>query len=154
MRIAIGTDHRGFDHKEYLKTHKELAGRTIDWIDMGTNNKKPADYPVYAQKVCIALHNGQAQRGILLCGTGAGMAIVANRYLGIYAALVWSVELAKLSIEHDNSNILVLPADYVSREETVAMVTAWLQNEFLEGRHGRRVHEIDAIGGVNIHPYL
>lgn len=149
MKIAIGTDHRGFEHKEHLKSSQVLISKNIVWFDKGSYAYDPHDdYPPYAVAVCSALQHKEADLGILLCGTGAGMSIVANRYQGIYAALVWNPELARLSKEHDNANVLVLPADYCTVKQAEDMVIAWLDGAFLHGRHQRRIEEIDAMGGL------
>lgn len=139
MKIAIGADHNGFQAKEYLK--QALAD--MEWLDMGTSNEERTDYPIFAKKVSEAILNGEAQQGILLCGTGVGMAIVANRFSGIYAGLVWNEEVARLAKEDDNVNVLVLPADFLSHEQMDAMVRAWLSAQFNEGRYAERIAMID-----------
>ncbi len=145
MKIAIGADHRGFSDKEYIKQHVVIKEDPIEWLDVGTFDGDQADYPVFAQKVCRALLDGQADRGILLCGTGIGMAIVANRFPKIYAGLAWNEEVARLSREDDNANVLVLPSDFVSEELAVTMVNAWLTAKFNGGRHQERIAMIDQL---------
>lgn len=142
-RIAIGSDHRGFALKEYLQQHIDAT-----WRDVGCNSAQACDYPLYVPPVCTAVRAGEVDYGILLCGSGVGMAIAANRFVGIYAALVWSPETARLSKEHDNANILVLPADFITDTDAVLCVQAWLGATFLGGRHQRRLEEIDALCGV------
>jgi len=143
MKIAIGADHRGFEIKEIIQETITLQTDHVEWIDMGAFNAESSDYPLFAQAVCEEILQGRAELGVLLCGTGVGMAIAANRYKKIYAALAWNREVARLSREHDFANILVLPADYMSGEYAVACVRAWLQAEPLKDRHERRVEMID-----------
>lgn len=150
MHIAIGTDHRGFNLKNDIKqniTHDNV-GNEIQWIDVGCFSDVSCDYPVEARQVVKAIQSGQAQLGILLCGTGAGMAIAANRFSGIYATLVWDVTTARLAREHDVANILVLPADFITYDQTRAMINAWLSANFEGGRHKRRIDQIDSFGGL------
>lgn len=138
--IAIGADHRGYEYKQLLK--EQLSNYTI--IDVGTDSKERCDFPVPAQAVCQAIQDGKAEYGILLCGSGIGMSIAANRFSGIYAALVWNVQLATLAKQHDNANILVIPADFVSIQEAQKMVQAWLETKFLGDRYQQRIDLIDA----------
>lgn len=144
MNIAIGADHRGFDHKEYIKKQVILKENPITWIDVGATSKERSDYPIFAQLVVQEMEQGNADYGILICGSGVGMAIAANRTPGIYAAIVWNKEVAAVSKEHDNANILVLPSDFVSKEQSVEMVIAWLQARFKEGRYQERLDMIDS----------
>lgn len=146
MKIAIGADHRGFEIKEIIKESMTLQTDDVTWVDVGAFNTESSDYPVFAQAVCEEILNGWVDRGVLLCGTGVGIAMAANRYKKIYAALAWNREVARLSREHDFANVLVLPADYMSGEYAVACVRAWLQAEPLEDRHMRRVEMIDRLG--------
>jgi len=139
MKIAIGADHRGFAHKEFIK--QALAD--VEWVDVGAYNDERSDYPLFARKVVQAMQDKKADCGVLLCGTGVGMAVAANRYNQMYAALVWNKEIARQSKSHDNANILVLPSDYVSPDQAVAMIRAWLETEFLAGRYAERVNMID-----------
>jgi ribose 5-phosphate isomerase B len=141
--IVIGADHRGFRYKTSLINRFMIEGHTINWIDVGTYDETRTDYPEYARLACEKIESGQAQCGILICGTGGGMAIVANRYKGIYAAVVWNDQVAKLSKEYDNVNVLVIPADFVTEDEMHSMVHAWLSASFLEGRYQKRISMID-----------
>lgn len=141
MIIALGSDHHGVAYKELIKN--KFPAHT--WIDVGCHSAALCDYPIYAQAVVQAITSGKAQAGVLLCGTGVGMAIAANRCAGIYAGLAWNEEIARLNKEHDNVNVLVLPADYVTDTQVVAMVNAWLQASFLGGRHQERMEEIDRL---------
>lgn len=145
MKIAIGTDHRGFHMKlllkEQLRTFKE---QPIEWLDAGCFTAQRCDYPEFAVKVCQEVLKGTADCGVLICGSGVGMSIAANRFSGIYAALVWHEETAKLAKEHDGANVLVLPSDFVSTHDALAMVRAWLNASFLGGRYQARLTMIDS----------
>ena len=144
MKIAIGADHRGFLFKEILKKHSNLAGHYIQWIDVGAFDAQRSDYPVFVDAVCKKLQAGQADLGVLLCGSGVGMSIAANRNTGIYAALVWNEAVAKQSRQDDKANVLVLPADYITEPEMLCIVTAWLSAHFKGGRYQERIAMIDA----------
>ncbi|TET06231.1 RpiB/LacA/LacB family sugar-phosphate isomerase [Candidatus Dependentiae bacterium] len=148
MIIAIGNDHHGFEQKRIIKEQLQLPHYTIEWLDAGSFSTERVDYPSYGIAVARALCKGQAQYGILLCGTGVGMAIVTNRFKGIYAALAWNEELAQKSKEDDNANILVIPSDYVTNEQVVSMITAWLSAPFKGGRYQDRITMIDKLGGA------
>lgn len=139
MNIAIGADHRGFLHKELVK--KSVTD--VTWIDAGAFDDERSDYPIFAHKVVQHMLDGTADYGVLICSTGVGMAMAANRYNGIYAALVWNEEVAQQSKSHDNANVLVIPSDYVSQDIAVSMIRAWLKTEFLGGRYAMRVDMID-----------
>ncbi len=142
MKIAIGTDHRGVTLKNYLMH----TITDIDWIDMGAFDQERTDYPIYAHMVVSAMLHNEADAGILLCGSGVGMSIAANRFDGIYAALVWNEDVARSSKEHDNANIIVLPADFIQAEQAAAMVRAWRKACFLGGRYQERVAMINTHG--------
>ena len=148
MNIVIGTDHRGFKQKEYIKSELSIPGNTISWIDVGCFSSESCDYPSFAKKVAQIIQSGKAEHGILLCGSGVGISIAANRFSGIYAALVWNEDSARLSRQHDKANVLVLPADFVSNEKAVAMIKTWLGATFLGNRHQQRIDIIDSFGGV------
>ena len=111
MTLVIGADHRGFELKKHIMGVTHVGSTQMSWLDVGAFTPERSDYPEFAIAACHALQAGKAGGGILLCGTGAGMAIAANRFEGIFAALVWTVELAVLSKTHDNANVLVLPSD-------------------------------------------
>jgi len=146
INIVIGADHRGFLHKEYLKQHLILDNCSITWHDVGAKNSERSDYPVYAKQVVeIMRAEGPAELGIMICGSGIGMAIVANRYSGIYAAVAWNTAVARFAAEHDKVNVLSIPADFVSQEEMVLIVHAWLAADFLGGRYQKRIDMIDKI---------
>lgn len=139
MILAIGSDHRGFDLKAYLME----ALPEHEWIDVGAYDIERSDFPKFALTVCQELMEGRAERGILICASGIGMSIAANRVRGIYAALCWTEETARLACEHDGANILVLPSNFLSHEEAKLMVVAWLKATFLGGRYQERLESID-----------
>jgi len=139
MKIAIGSDHRGFAHKTYIKQHCSLA----QWVDVGTYNDTRTDYPLYAAKVVDLMLAGRVDCGVLLCGSGIGMAIFANRRPGIYAGVVWNSDIARQAKEEDNANIVVLPSDFVSHEQSVEIIQVWLSATFKGGRYAQRLAMID-----------
>lgn len=139
MKITIGADHRGFQ----LKTKIIEYFDHYEWLDVGTYSEQRTDYPIYAKRVCQDIKQEGAQRGILLCGSGIGACIAANRNKGIYAALCWNPEVARMAVEDDGANVLVLPADFVSPEQAFAIVQAWLKAEFKGGIYQRRLDMID-----------
>jgi ribose 5-phosphate isomerase B len=142
VKIAIGSDHRGFLYKKQLI---ESFSR-VEWIDLGCESEKRCDFPLYVKKVVAQIYNETAQKGIMICGTGVGMSVAANRFKGVYAALAWNSEIAKLSRQHNNSNILVIPADFVSCVMAQEMVKVWLETEFLGSRYQERITMIDSLG--------
>jgi len=139
MKIAIGTDHRGFIHKEFIK--KNMSEH--EWIDVGTYDRERTDYPIYAQKVLDLFLHHKVDYGLLLCSTGIGMAIAANRHSSVYAAVVWNEEVARQAKAEDNINILVLPSDFILLEESVAIIRVWLSTDFKGGRYLERLKMID-----------
>lgn len=143
MIIAVGTDHRGFMLKEHIK--EQLSDEhTI--VDHGTHSQERTDYPPFAHAVVTSLLTNQADVGILLCGSGTGMAIAANRFAGIYAAVVWSPEVAQAAKQDDNCNILVVPADFISAQTMMDAIQAWLQASFKAGRYQDRLEMVDHLG--------
>ena len=141
MRIALGADHRGFRLKEKLRGYLEAQGHSMR--DFGTDSAVRTDYPGYACLVARAVAARQVQRGILVCGTGIGMSIVANRVRGVRAALCSDVRLARLSRRHNNANVLCLGGDVTTFPRARAVVAAWLDTGFEGGRHRRRLTAID-----------
>ena len=140
--IPIASDHAGFQMKQRLV--EELRNLGYEPQDLGSkDDTAPDDYPDYAHLVAREVAGGEAKRGILLCGSGVGMDIVANRYHGVRAALAWQPEIGEMSRRHNDSNVLVLPARYMSNEEGVATMKAWLDARFEGGRHERRVRKIE-----------
>ena len=146
LTIAIGSDHRGYALKQRLiNSCTSFNDTQVEWVDVGAFDTERSDYPLFAIKAVEAMKSGQATHAVLLCGSGNGMAITANRYVGIYACVAWNKELARLSKEDDNCNILVLPADFINEHDANAMVKAWLQAEFKNGRYLHRIDLIDSI---------
>ena len=139
--IPIGADHAGFELKERLK--QELAALGYEPLDLGTHSADSTDYPDYAHPVASQVEGGQVQRGVLLCGTGLGMAYAANRHPGVRAAVAWTPEVAKLARAHNDANVLVLPARFVTEQEGIEILRAWLATPFEGGRHQRRVQKIE-----------
>jgi ribose 5-phosphate isomerase B len=146
MIIALGADHRGYTLKEYIKQQSLFGTTDVTWLDVGAFDAERSDYPVFAEQVCRSILEGEADCGILLCGTGVGMAIAANRFKGIFAAVAWNETIARASKEDDNANVLVLPADDLSEEQTQRIVAAWLGAHFKEGRYRERITQIDQLG--------
>ncbi|HEV2291493.1 MAG TPA: ribose 5-phosphate isomerase B [Gemmatimonadales bacterium] len=140
-RIPIGSDHAGFALKERLVA--ELKALGYEPVDVGTHSSESTDYPDYAHPVAHEVEAGEAKRGVLLCGTGLGMSYAANRHHGVRAAVAWSPEVARLSRAHNDANVLVLPARYVSEREGLDILKAWLDTPFEGGRHERRVQKIE-----------
>jgi ribose 5-phosphate isomerase B len=149
LTIAIGSDHRGYEHKAVIQQGVTIETKRIEWIDVGCFSATRTDYPPYAHAVTRAMITGKAQLGVLLCGTGVGMTVAANRFNGIYAALVWNVQTAARSKEEDNANVLSLPADYITPEQAVEMVIIWLNAQFLDDRYESRIEMIDKWGGLH-----
>ena len=140
--ILIGADHAGFEMKH--KLIEEMAREGYKPVDMGATSEKPDDdYPDYAHPLARRVSRGEVKRGILLCGSGIGVDIVANRYPHVRAALSWEPEIAELSRRHNNSNVLVIPSRFVSNDLAVEIMNRWLTTEFEGGRHERRVMKID-----------
>ena len=146
MKIIIGSDHRGFAYKQLIQEQmRDIDLTPIEWIDVGAFDKERSDYPQFAIDVAQRIVQKQAQFGVLLCGSGVGMAIAANRFPGIYAAIAWSEEAAIMGREDDNTNVLVIPSDFVSGEQAVPILRAWLRAEFKKGRYQERLDMIDKI---------
>ena len=139
--IPIGADHAGFALKERLVS--ELRRLGYEPLDLGTHSTESTDYPDYAHEVAARVEHHDAERGVLLCGTGLGMAYAANRHPGVRAAVAWSPEVARLAREHNDANVLVLPARFVSPEDGLEILRTWLATEFAGGRHARRIAKID-----------
>jgi len=140
-KILIASDHAGFELKEKLERALKESGYTVD--DLGTNSPESTDYADYAHPLAREVSEGRAERGVLLCGTGLGMSYTANRYPHVRAAVAWNPEIAKLAREHNDANVLVLPARFVSDGEAAAILTTWLDTPFEGGRHARRVDKIE-----------
>jgi ribose 5-phosphate isomerase B len=143
--IPIAADHAGYELKERLV--RELRQLGYEPLDLGTHSLASTDYPPYAHEVASKVEHHEARRGVLLCGSGLGMSYAANRHPGVRAAVVWTPEVARLSREHNDANILVLPARFLSEDEGVDILKTWLTTDFAGGRHARRVAEIDRMEG-------
>jgi ribose 5-phosphate isomerase B len=140
-RIPIGADHAGYELKEILVA--ELERRGFDVEDVGTHSTDSTDYADYAHPVAREVESGEARRGILMCGTGLGMSYAANRHHGVRAAVAWTPEIAALARQHNDANVLVLPARFVDAETARAILGAWLDTPFEGGRHERRIAKIE-----------
>ena len=141
--IALGSDHGGFELKESLK--ELLKGRGVDVADCGTDNGNSVDYPDFGEKVARKVSSGEVEKGILICGTGIGMSIVANKYPGVRAALVTDPFMAQMAKEHNNANILVLGGRVLDTDSARKMVSIWLDATFEGGRHQGRLDKITAL---------
>ncbi len=141
-RVALATDHGGFALKMVIGEH--LKGRGIEVLDLGTDSTTSVDYPEYAQKLAEAMLSGEAEKGILFCGAGIGMSMVANRYKGIRAALCHDHFTAVVSRRHNDANVLVLGGRILGPDLAIEIVDTWLATPFEGGRHARRVDKIDA----------
>lgn len=143
MKIAVGADHAGYQLKDQIREHLEQKGITVQ--DAGTNSSESVDYPDYARSVGQEVSHGRADLGILVCGSGIGMAIAANKVEGIRAAHVSSEYEAQMSREHNNANVLALGARILNAEQALGIVDKWLATQFAGGRHERRVEKISEI---------
>jgi ribose 5-phosphate isomerase B len=143
MKIAIAADHAGYEEKEKIKAMLDDMG--LEYEDMGTTSTDSVDYPDYAKKVGEAVAKGDVDQGLLVCGSGTGMAIAANKVPGVRAAVAWNEEIAALAREHNDANVLSLSARYVPEGENAKIVKAFLGAHFDEGRHKRRVDKIKEI---------
>ncbi len=143
MKIAIGSDHAGFDAKEELKPLLASLGHEV--VDEGTYDRERTDYPDYAHKVAKAVVKGEADRGIVVCGTGIGVCIAANKVRGVRAALVYNDASAALSREHNDANVLCLGARTMTGEERERYAKIWLETGFDGGRHARRLEKMEKV---------
>jgi len=141
-KIYIGADHAGFALKQKLVDELKKLG--YEPVDVGPKNLDPADdFPDFAKPVAQAVSSGEVKRGVLTCGTGLGMSYTANRYPKVRAAVAWSPEVAEMARKHNDANVLVLPARFVSEDEGLAILHKWLDTKFEGGRHQRRVEKIE-----------
>ena len=143
MRIALASDHAGYAEKEQLKPLLTELG--VEFEDLGTASDASVDYPLYARKVAEKVSHGEVEQGLLVCGSGIGMAIAANKVPGVRAAVAWSEETARLAREHNDANVLSLGARVGQPDELPKIVRAWFGATFAGGRHQRRVEEISKI---------
>jgi ribose 5-phosphate isomerase B len=141
MKIALASDHAGFSEKEKLKPLLTELG--LEFEDLGTTSEASVDYPDYAHKVAKEVAQGAADQGILVCGSGTGMAITANKVPGIRAAVAWSEETARLARQHNNANVLAIGARTTPDGDIPKIVKAWFASEFEGGRHEDRVKKIE-----------
>jgi RpiB/LacA/LacB family sugar-phosphate isomerase len=148
MKVIIGSDHGGFELKEDLKA--QLADLKIEVVDVGTSSAASVDYPDFGSAVAAQVSSGTFDRGILICGTGIGMSMVANRFPGVRAALVHDLYTARLSREHNDANLLVLGGRTTGKGLAREILKVWLETSFEGGRHARRVDKIMELDGKKI----
>ena len=139
-KIALGADHAGFQIKERLKATLDELG--FEYIDVGTFSTDSVDYPDFSQKVGEKIESGDAEKGILVCGSGIGVAIAANKMHGVRAAQAWNEETARLSRQHNNANVLTIGARVIPEIDIPKIVKAWLETDFEGGRHAERVEKM------------
>jgi ribose 5-phosphate isomerase B len=142
MKVAFASDHAGFELKEFLIGYMESLG--YECVDFGTHSTESCDYPDYAHPCAKAVESGECAFGVAMCGSGNGIQMTLNKHQGIRAALCWLPELAALAKQHNNANILVLPARFINKEEAVKILDAYLAAEYEGGRHQRRIDKIPA----------
>jgi ribose 5-phosphate isomerase B len=139
--LVLASDHAGFDLKEKLKASLERLG--VRYEDAGPQSPDPVDYPDYAKKVAAKVSRGEAERGLLVCGSGQGMAMAANRFRGVRAALPFDEDSARLSREHNDANVLALGGRVLDADRAERILKVWLATPFAGGRHAERVRKID-----------
>ena len=140
MKIALASDHAGYAEKELMKPLLRDLGLQFD--DLGTMSEESVDYPDYARKVAEQVAGGQVDQGLLVCGSGTGMAITANKVAGVRAALAWSEETARLARQHNDANVLAIGARTTPAGQIPAIVRAWFSSDFEGGRHADRIEKI------------
>ena len=138
MKISIGNDHAGVDYKKFII--ENLKNHSV--INHGTDDVNSVDYPDFAHPVSLDVENKTSEMGILICGSGNGVAMTANKHKKVRAALCWSEEIAKLAKQHNNANIVCIPARFISKEEALQIVKSFINTDFEGGRHERRVNKI------------
>jgi ribose 5-phosphate isomerase B len=143
VKIVLGSDHAGFQGKEKLAARLQKKG--YDVLDVGAVSEESVDYPDFAKAVGTAVAKGKADRGVLVCGTGIGMCIAANKVKGVRAAVVWNPASARLASEHNNANVLCLSGRLFTDPQRYAMLDAWLKTPFAGGRHERRIEKISSL---------
>lgn len=146
--IAIACDHGGYQLKKEIEKYLDEKG--IGYKDFGCDSEERTDYPVYAKPAVQSIQNKECDKGILICGTGFGMTMVANKFKGIRCASCWNEDVAKLLKEHNNANVIALPGRFIDISEAVVILRAWLGSEFLEGRHTDRLKMIEEIENENM----
>src|SRR5215831_19027626 len=142
MIIAIGSDHAGFRYKESIADY--LVDRWHEVIDFGTNSEEPVDYPRFIRPVALAVASGEAERGVVLGGSGNGEAMAANRVKGVRCALCWNIESARLARQHNDANLISLGQRMLTEDEALEIVRVWLETPFEGGRHLRRIQMLDS----------
>lgn len=140
MRISIGNDHAGVEYKNYIKEY--LLAKDIEVNNYGTDSLDSVDYPDFAHPVSNDVNEEKSDLGILICGSGNGVCMTANKYKNVRAALCWNKELALLSKSHNNANIVCIPARFIEKEEALEIIKTFISQEFEGGRHKRRVNKI------------
>ena len=140
MKVYIASDHAGYEMKEAIKRHFSTE---FEWEDLGTNSSESVDYPDYAHPLAEAVAQSPENRAVLLCGTGNGVAMTANKHADVRAALCWNTEIAALARQHNNANVVVLPARFIPTEDAFAIVETFFNTPFEGGRHARRVEKIN-----------
>ena len=145
MKISVGTDHRGLEQKKMVSQIASDLGHTV--VDHGANSTESCDYPDIAKVLGHAVSSGETDMGILICGTGIGMSIAANKVKGVRAAVCNTCDQARLSRQHNNANVLCIPGDSFEESAVKEMVSLWLATEFEGGRHARRVDKVIAMEG-------
>ena len=138
-KIGISSDHAGFELKQKIKS----VFSELTFVDFGPTNTESVDYPDYAHPLANAIEKGELAMGIAICGSGNGINMTVNKHKGIRSALCWTVELAQLARQHNNANIIALPARFISEELAIEMVKAFLSTDFEGGRHQKRVEKIN-----------
>ena len=146
--IALGADHGGYKLKEKIKKYLEESG--IEYKDYGTNSEERTDYPIYAKKVAQAVQSKECEGGILLCRSGYGMTVVANKFKGIRAASISNEEAAKFAKADDDINVITLGGDYLTINEAICIIRNWLATEFKGGRYAERLEMINDIESQNM----
>ena len=141
MKIAIGSDHAGYKYKESIKRFLTGLGHMVD--DFGTDSEEPVDYPLFIHPVALAVARGEAERGVVLGGSGNGEAMVANRVKGVRCALCWNIESARLGRQHNDANVISLGQRMLTEETALELVRTWLETPFEGGRHLRRIQMLD-----------
>lgn len=148
MKIGIGADHGGYNLKNIIKEH--LINNDIEVIDYGTDSEESVDYPDFGKAVAEAVVKKEVDRGIIICGTGIGISIAANKVKGIRAALCTDSYMAQMSMEHNNANVLALGARVLGEGLALDIVDTWIKSKFQAGRHERRVNKISEIEGIDV----
>lgn len=148
LKIALAADHAGFQEKEKIKTTLDELG--VEYDDMGTNSNQTVDYPDFARMVGEAVACGDYEQGLLVCGSGTGMAMAANKVRGVRAAVAWNEDIARLARQHNNANVLAIGSRTTLEGEIPNIVKAWFETDFEGGRHERRVEKISEVERSNL----